>query len=88
MKDFAMVYLDDIMFSKTPVEHSEHLQKVFDQPRKHELKVKLSKCQFVKDKTKHLGFILNKMGIKPDLYKVEVSEPKTVREVRSFTGAS
>ena len=77
-----------ILISKTPVEHSEHLQKVFNQLRKHELKVKLSKCQFVKDETKYLGFVINKTEIKPDLHKVEVLEPKTVRKVCGFLGAS
>lgn len=39
----------------------------------------------------YLGFIINRKGIKPDLNKVkvirEMSEPKTVRQVRGCIGA-
>ena len=71
LEDFAMACLDDIMvISETPEEHFKHLQKVFDMLRKHGLKLKLPRCQFMKDKTKYLGFVISKTGIKPD--KVEV----------------
>ena len=79
------------MFSETPEEHFRQLQKIFYSLRKHGLKIKLPKCQFVKDKTKYLGFVKSKTGIKPDLDKVEVISPipelKTVRELRGFIGA-
>lgn len=89
---FAMAYLDDIrVFSKSPEEHFEHLQKVFDRLREHGLKLKLSKCQFMKGETKYLGFIINKEGIKTDLDKVEVISgtpaPKTIREIKGFIEA-
>ena len=92
MEKFAMAYLDDILvFSKSPEEHFRHLQSVFDRLKKHGLKLKLPKCQFLKEETKYLGFIINKDGVKPDLDKVEViramPEPKTVRQVRGFIGA-
>ena len=92
LEGFAMAYLDDVLvFSKTPEEHLVHLQQVMDRLRKHNLKIKLTKCQFMKEETKYLGFIINKKGIKPDLDKVEViramPEPKSVREVRGFIGA-
>ena len=38
MEDFAMAYLDDMVFSETPKEQFGYLQKVFDQLRKHGLK--------------------------------------------------
>ena len=58
---FAMAYLDDMLvFSKTPEEHLVHQQQVMDRLRKHNLKIKLPKCQFMKDETKYLGFIINK----------------------------
>ena len=53
MEMFAMAYLDDIMvFSRSPEEHFEHLQQVFDRLRRHGLKLKLSKCQFLREETK------------------------------------
>ena len=92
MEGFAMAYLDDILvFSRTPEEHLGHLQQVFDRLRKHGLKLKLSKCQFLKEETKYLGFIIDKKSIKPDLDKVEVikamPEPTTVIKVRGLIGA-
>ena len=54
METFAMAYLDDIIvFSRSPEEHFEHLQRVFDR-----LKLKLSKCQFLSEETKYLGFVI------------------------------
>ena len=92
LEGFAMAYLDDVLvFSKTPEEHLAHLQQVMDRLREHNLKIKLPKCQFMKEETKYLGFIIDKKGIKPDLDKVEViramPEPRSVREVRGFIGA-
>ena len=86
---FSMAYLDDnMMFSRTPEGHFENLQRVFDRLRRHGLKLKLSKCQFLREETKVLGFVVNKDRIKIDVDKVEViramSAPKTVR---SFIGA-
>ena len=92
METFAMAYLDDIMvFSRSPEEHFEHLQRVFDRLKRHGLKMKLSKCQFLREETKYLGFVINKDRIKTDVDKVEViramSAPKTVREIKGFIGA-
>ena len=92
LEGFAMAYFDDVLvFSKTPEEHLAHLQQVMDRLREHNLKTKLPKCQFMKEETKYLGFIINKRGIKPDLDKVEeiraMPELKSVREVRGFIGA-
>ena len=89
METFAMAYLDDIMvFSRSPEEHIEHLQRVFDSLKRHGLKLKLLKCQFLREKTKYLGFVINNDGIKTDVDKVEViramSAPKTVREIKGF----
>ena len=87
LKQFSMAYLDDILvFSNNISEHLQHLSSVFNQLRKHGLKIKLPKCQFMMAETKYLGFVINKKRIKPDDDKVEVirlmSEPKTVGQVR------
>ena len=76
METFAMVYLDDFMvFSRSP----EHFQRVFNRLKRHGLKLKLSKCQFLREETKYLGFVINKDRIK--------TAPKTVRKIRGFIGA-
>ena len=91
MDDYVGCYLDDIViFSKTPQEHVQHLQKVFDRLRKYSLKMRKSKCNFFCDTIKYLGFIVDKDGFRPDPAKVEalrnLPTPSTVKEVRSFLG--
>ena len=87
LEGFAMAYL---VFSKTPEEHFEHLQQVMNRLREHNLKLKLSKCQSLREETNYIRFIINKDGIKLDLDKVEViramPEPKNFREIRGFIG--
>ena len=92
LEQFSLAYLDDIMvFSNSISEHLQHLQSVFNQLRKHGLKIKLPKCQFMMAETKYLGFVMNKKEIKPDDDKVKVirsmPESRTVRQVRGFIGA-
>ena len=78
-------------FSTSVDEHLRQLKTVFAWLRKHGLKIKLCKCQFMKKETKYLGFVIDESGQHPDIDKVEViramSEPRTVREVRGFIGA-
>ena len=89
--DHALAYLDDVLvFSETREQHLEHLQKVFDSLRQHNLKLKPSKCTFFQKETKYLGFRIGQEGIQPDPDKVTaiqtVAAPKTVRQVRGFIG--
>ena len=91
METFAMAYLDNIMvFSRSLEEHFEHFQQVFDRLRRHGLKLKLSKCQFLRVETKYLGFVMNKDRIKTGIDKVRVIRAmptsKTFMEIRSFIG--
>ena len=91
--DFAIAYLDDILvFSPTLEDHLQHLDTIFDRLRKHDLKLKLKKCNFLESETNYLGFIIGKDGIKPDPKKEEAIRslpiPTCVREVRSFIGMS
>ncbi|VDH96240.1 Hypothetical predicted protein [Mytilus galloprovincialis] len=52
---FAVAYIDDILiYSSTLDEHLSHIQQVFDRLRKHGLKLKLKKCQFLKNETNYL----------------------------------
>lgn len=45
-----MAYLDDIlMFPETPEEHFDYLQQVLDRLRRHGLKLKLPKCQLLRE---------------------------------------
>ena len=90
---YSLAYLDDILiYSKTAEEHLLHIQDIFDRLRQHDLKLKLKKCSFMKEETTYLGYVIGAQGIKPDVNKVKMIRnlppPQTVREVRSFLGAS
>ena len=88
---FARAYLDDvIIFSKTFEEHLEHIETVFSRLRDAGLKLKMSKCDFLKCEVNYLGHVVSATGIKPDPEKVKtiqrLATPATVRDVRSFIG--
>ena len=90
-EDYALAYLDDILvFSDTAENHLKHIQKVFDSLKRHNLKLKPSKCEFFKEETQYLGFRISRDGIQADPEKVKaiqaISSPSTVREVRAFIG--
>ena len=64
MSHFSVAYLDDvIIFSPSIEEHLKHINLVFDQLRKYNLKIKISKCKFMQSQTQYLGFIVVNRGI-------------------------
>ena len=92
LESFCIVYIDDILVhtKSTAEDHMTQVQKVLNRIRKHNLKLKLSKCAFLQTEIKYLGFIVNRLGIKPDPEKVkairDLQPPKNVRQVRGIIG--
>ena len=89
--EWCIIYLDDIIiFSKNPDDHLTRLEGVFERLAKAGLKLKPSKCEFFRNSLKYLGHIISRDGIATDPKKVAAisnwPKPKTVTEVRSFTG--
>ena len=89
--DFAMGYLDDIIiFSKTEEEHLEHLRIIFERLRQAGLKLKMSKCDFLKKHIQYLGNLISDEGIHPLPEKLEsirkMSVPTNPKEVKQFLG--
>ena len=89
--NWCIIYLDDIIiFSKNPEDHITRLKGVFEKLARASLKLKPSKCEFFKAKLKYLGHIVSLEGIATDPIKIEAilswPQPKTVTDVRSFTG--
>ena len=89
--NWCIIYLDDIIvYSKTPEEHLEHLEAVFQKIGKAGLKLKPSKCEFFKSEITYLGHIVSNKGIATDPKKIRAIQrwprPMTVTEVRKFTG--
>lgn len=58
----------------------------------HQLKVKKSKCSFMKSQVDYLGHIIDKDGVHADPKKVDAiqnwSVPKNLKELRGFLGLS
>lgn len=90
---FATAYLDDVIIhSATDEEHLQHIQKVFDRLRQFGLKMKMSKCTFMKNQINYLGFLVGANGIQVDPKKIraiqEMIPPTDVRGVRAFHGCT
>ena len=88
---FTVAYLDDIIiYSKTFEEHVEHIETVFSRLRSAGLKLKMSKCEFLKQEVKYLGHLVSPSGIRPDPAKISAIQnlrpPTNVKSVRSFLG--
>lgn len=85
------VYLDDIMvYSSSFEDHLTDLRNVFQRIQAAGLKLKPSKCQFLRPEVKYLGHIVSAEGVRPDPGKVQCvrdfPEPKTKTEVQQFLG--
>ena len=70
--NWCIVYLDDvIVFSKTPDEHLERLEAVFQKLSAAGLKLKPSKCTFFKTEITYLGHLITSEGVATDPKKIE-----------------
>ncbi|KAL4339694.1 hypothetical protein GQ457_08G026290 [Hibiscus cannabinus] len=91
LDQFVVVFIDDILvYSKSKVEHEEHLRIVFQTLREKQLYAKFSKCEFWLNEIIFLGHIVSAEGFRVDPKKIEAimgwKQPKNVSEVRSFLG--
>ena len=89
----CLIYLDDvIIFSTTFEEHLERLEAVFERLKDHNLKLKASKCEFMKSCVTYLGHVVSENGIETDPDKAEavrtwpIPRTKDVRAYLGFTG--
>ena len=87
----CLIYLDDvIIFSSTFEEHLERLDAVFSRLKQHSLKLKPSKCEFLRSEVTYLGHVVSEVGIRTDPEKTKPVKnwpvPKNVKEVRAYLG--
>ncbi|GAB0092034.1 hypothetical protein DMENIID0001_069770 [Sergentomyia squamirostris] len=85
------VFLDDILvFGNTASEHNQNLIKVLERLQAHEMKIHISKCQFIVPEVDYLGYRFSKNGYRPGEEKtqaiVNYPSPRSVRGVRQFLG--
>ena len=88
---FAIVYMDDILvYSSDEKTHLKHLETIFKRLRKARLKIKISKCIFLKKHLHYLGHLLSAEGIMPMREKTdaitELLPPTNVHEVQQVMG--
>ena len=70
--DFVVVYIDDILvFSPTLEQHLHHLRAVIMRISEAGLKLKLSKCHFIRSEVEYLGHLITPEGLKPNSKLVE-----------------
>ncbi|KAA0065875.1 pol protein [Cucumis melo var. makuwa] len=91
LDSFIIVFIDDILiYSKTEVEHEEHLHQVLETLRANRLYAKFSKCEFWLKKVSFLGHVVSSERVSVDPAKIEAvtnwPRPSTVSEIRSFLG--
>jgi hypothetical protein len=64
---FVIVFLDNILiYSNLEEEHEQHLKRVFQVLREHQLYAKLSKFSFYQNQIHYLGNIISEEGIPVD----------------------
>ena len=88
---FCTAYLDNILiYSQNLQEYKEHVCNILAKLREFGIQADVNKCKFYITKTKYLGLIISKDGIKMDFAKVEAiknwSTPKYVKDVQAFVG--
>ena len=89
--DSVAVYIDDVLvFSRTMEKHLDHLQQVLERVKKAGLKLKPSKCHFLRQSVEYLGHIITPQGLKPNPRQVSAVQdfptPGSVTQVRQFLG--
>ena len=88
--EFALNYLNDIMtLSKMWQDHLNLLEEVFKLLQDMDLKIKCSKCEFLKSQVHYLGIMVETKGVQPlsEVTATEALEPlKDIKELRQFLG--
>ena len=89
--DFVSVYIDDVLvFSRKLDEHLEHLRRVLERIESVGLKLKPSKCSFLRTEVQYLGHIITPSGLNtnPNLVSAvrEFPTPLNMQEIRRFLG--
>ena len=88
---FVVVYFDDtLVYSRTRMDHLQHLREVCTALQKEKLYAHTKKCSFFTTEVIFLGFILSARDVSADPAKVKAitswPESRDVHDIRSFIG--
>ena len=79
-----------IIFSKTKEEHLQHLEIISERLHEAGLKLKRSKCSFMRMHVEYLGHLISEKGIEPMPDKLsaikEMPAPRNPKEIKQFLG--
>ena len=79
-----------LSFSVKLREHLQHLEIIFQRLRETGLKLKQSKCSFMKLHIEYLGHLISENGVEPMLDKLsaikEMPAPRSPKEIKQFLG--
>ena len=91
--NFVVVYIDDVLiFSRSLEEHFQHLRMVLRRIEEAGLKLKPSKCQFLRREVEYLGHLITPEGLQTNPRLVtavkEFARPRNLQQLRRFVGLS
>ena len=91
LQSFCVNYIDDILiFSKSFMEHVEHLRLLFNAIQEEGWKLKFLKCKFASSSVSYLGHIVENNTVRPlrdNLISIKAfPRPKNRRNIRQFLG--
>ena len=72
LHELMKIYMDDLLIhSRSITNHPKHLRKIFQTCRENGIKLRLSKCEFLKEEVRMLGYKVNSLGITKNHDKIE-----------------
>ena len=85
------IYMDDmVVASKTPAEHLDVLEKIFQRLAEYNVLVSPKKCEFAKSSVKFLGYFVDKTGVQIPKDRIDViknyPKPLNRKQLGRFLG--